>query len=85
MAEMILPGVYIDVRAEGLITADRVSVGNLGVVGTASKGQIGVPVLLGSYSEAQEQFGNYNAFVDGRSQELTLVRALEQAYNSGAK
>jgi len=29
MTEMILPGVYIDVRPEGLITAGRVTVGNV--------------------------------------------------------
>lgn len=84
MAEMILPGVYIEVRPEGLITADRVSVGNLGVVGTASSGPIGQPILLSSYAEALERFGGSDAFVNGQNNELTLVRALEQAYNQGA-
>lgn len=84
MAEMILPGVYIDVRPEGLITAGRVTVGNVGIVGTASRGPVGVPTILGSQSEAREIFGNYDPFVDGNSNELTLVRALEQAYNHGA-
>lgn len=84
MAEMILPGVYIEVRPEGLITAGRVTVGNVGIVGTASKGPIGVPIILGTHSEAREIFGNYDPFVDGNSNELTLVRALEQAYNHGA-
>jgi phage tail sheath gpL-like len=84
MAEMILPGVYIEVRPEGLITPGRVTVGNLGVVGTASKGPVGVPVLIGSYAEAKDRFGNYDPWVNGNSDELTLVRALEQAYNHGA-
>ena len=84
MAEMILPGTYIEVRAEGLITAGRVSVGNLGVVGTASKGPVGEPMILSSNTEAREVFGNYDEFVDGNSNELTLVRALEQAYKHGA-
>ncbi|HEY6188602.1 MAG TPA: phage tail sheath subtilisin-like domain-containing protein [Pyrinomonadaceae bacterium] len=84
MAEMILPGTYIEVRAEGLIVPGRVSVGNLGVVGTASNGPIGVPVILGSYSEARERFGEYDAFIDGSSDELTLVRALELAFSEGA-
>jgi phage tail sheath protein FI len=84
MAEMILPGVYIEVRAEGLITPGRVTVGNVGVVGTAGKGPVGVPVLLGSFSEAQEKFGAYDPFVDGKSNELTLVRALELAFAHGA-
>ena len=84
MSEMILPGVYIEVRPEGLIVPGRVTVGNLGVVGTASKGKMFEPVLLGSYSQAREEFGAYDAWMDGKSNELTLVRALELAYNAGA-
>jgi hypothetical protein len=84
MPEMILPGVYIEVRAEGLIAPGQVTVGNLGVVGTANKGEIGVPVLLGSFSDATERFGSADAFIDGRSNELTLVRALRLAYDAGA-
>jgi hypothetical protein len=84
MAEMILPGVYIEVRPEGLITPGRVTVGNLGVVGTAAKGTVGSPVLLGSYVEARQVFGAYDAWIDGSSDELTLVRALEQAFSHGA-
>lgn len=60
------------------------TVGNLGVVGTASKGPIGQPTILGSYTEARERFGNYDPWTDGASDELTLVRALELAYNHGA-
>lgn len=94
MAEMILPGVYIDVRSEGLIVPGRVTVGNLGVVGTASKGDLNKPILLGSYAEAQQIFGQYDAFYTepetpthaGTKKEnsLTLVRALELAFSFGA-
>jgi hypothetical protein len=89
MAEMILPGVYIEVRPEGLIVPGRVSVGNLGVVGTASKGEIGKPITLGSYAQAREQFGSYDPWIDastGSPKEgaLTLVRALQIAYDHGA-
>ncbi len=84
MAEMILPGTYIEVRPEGLIVPSRVSVGTVGVVGTANKGPVSDPEILGSYSEARQVFGAYDAFVDGKSDELTLVRALEQAFNHGA-
>ncbi len=84
MAEMILPGTYIEVRPEGLIVPGRVTVGNLGVVGTAARGPIGVPVILGSYTEAQQRFYKYDPWIDGRSNELTLVRALEQAFSHGA-
>jgi len=91
MAELILPGVYIEVRAEGLIVPGRVTVGNLGVVGTASKGETDEPILLSSYAEARQHFGNYDSFIDPttvppkpRANSLTLVRALEQAFSFGA-
>ncbi len=84
MAEMVLPGVYIEVRPEGLIVPGRVTVGNLGVVGTASKGPIDQPTILGGYTEARARFGNYDPWIDGASDELTLVRALELAYAHGA-
>lgn len=84
MSEMILPGTYIEVRPEGLIVPGRVSVNNVGVVGTAGKGPINSPVILSSYTEARETFGDYDAWVDGASGELTLVRALEQIFTHGA-
>jgi hypothetical protein len=84
MAETVLPGVSIEVRDEGLLIPLGVSVGNLGVVGTASRGPVDEPVLLGSYGEARETFGEYDPWVDGNSGELTLVRALEQAFRHGA-
>ncbi|HXF40080.1 MAG TPA: phage tail sheath subtilisin-like domain-containing protein [Blastocatellia bacterium] len=90
MAEMILPGVYIETRAEGLIVPGRVTVGNVGVVGTASKGILNEPTLLSTYAEAQQQFGRYDSFYDDdelknpRADSLTLVRALEQVFGNGA-
>src|SRR5262249_35069687 len=73
-----------DVRPEGLIVPGRVGVGTVAVVGTASKGPLRTPVRLGSFGEAKAQFGNYDPWVDGASQELTLVRALELAFGHGA-
>jgi hypothetical protein len=84
MSEMILPGTYIEVRPEGLIVPGRVSVNNVGVAGTAAKGPVGAPIFLSSYTEAREIFGDYDAWVDGASDELTLVRALEQLFTHGA-
>jgi hypothetical protein len=84
MAEMILPGTYIEVRPEGLITPGRVTVGNVGMIGTASKGPVGVPTTLGSYAEARAVFGDYDEWGDGTGDKLTLVRALELAYSHGA-
>lgn len=84
MGNMILPGTYIQVRPEGLIAPGQVTVGNLGVVGTAAKGTPGVPVLLSSYTDAVQNFYDFDPWIDGKSNELTLVRALQLAFNFGA-
>lgn len=87
MPELILPGVYIEVRPEGLIVPGPVSVGNIGIVGTARSGPIGEVKVLGSYAEARETFGVYDRFdapETGGAPALTLVRALELAYDNGA-
>jgi hypothetical protein len=87
---MILPGTYIDVLAEGLIAPGQVTVGNLGVLGTAAKGPVAVPTLLSSYNDAVALFGPYDSFLDPedptirRTDSLTLVRALEIAFQQGA-
>ena len=86
MAEMVIPGTYIDVRAEGLISAGRVATGIVGIVGTASRGVVGQPITLASYANARDLFGlpdSYTHPEDG-SHPLTLVRALEHIYNNGA-
>ena len=85
MAEIILPGTYISVRDEGLISAGRVSTGNIGIVGTASKGPVNQVVTLSSLSEAREMFGDADEWVSGAANELTLIRALEQVYNNGGR
>ena len=94
MAELILPGVYIEVRAEALIVPGPVSVGNIGIVGTAATGPaVTSPTdlldkvkVLGSYAEAREIYGPYDAFETPltANNPLTLVRALELAYSNGA-
>lgn len=86
MSEMILPGVYIEVRPEALIVPGRVSVNNVGIVGTASRGPVDTPKLLASYTQAREIFGLYDAW-DKQTPDpnaLSLVRALELAFGHGA-
>lgn len=86
MGEMIIPGTYIDIRAEGLISAGGVATGIVGVIGTAKSGPVGDPVTLGGYSEAREVFGlpdDYALPEDG-STALSLTRALRLAYANGA-
>ena len=86
MAELVIPGTYIEVRAEGLISAGRVATGIVGVVGTAVRGEVGRPVTLSGFAQARELFGlpdNFNRPENGANP-LTLVRALEYIFNNGA-
>ena len=87
IAEMVIPGTYIEVRAEGLIAVGGISTGNIGIVGTAGRGPVDTVVPIGSFTEAVDIFGQPDAFADPRvdGQPLTLTRALEQAYAGGAR
>jgi len=87
ITEMILPGTYIEVRAEGLITAGPISVGNIGVVGTAEKGVDNEVVCLSSWAEAKEAFGTYDSFENPKEAEkpLSLSRGLEIIFNNGGR
>jgi hypothetical protein len=83
---MVVPGTYITVRAEGLISAGRVATGIVGVVGTAANGPVGVPVTLSGLTEARTRFGlpdDFNRPEDGANP-LTLFRALEYLFGNGA-
>jgi hypothetical protein len=83
--EQILPGVSIEVRPEGLIIPGQVSISSIGIVGTSSRGPVGEAVIIGSQSEARQVFGPSDAFVASNAgDELSLVRAIELAYDHGA-
>jgi len=90
LSELIIPGTYIDVRAEGLIGVGGLSTGNIGIVGTAQKlDENGDPVeitgetfILSDYATAQETFGRYDALSAGT---LNLTRAAELLYRNGAR
>jgi len=84
ITEMIIPATYIEVRAEGLIGVSGIATGNVGVVGTASKGPVGTVAILSSFSDARDLFGSPDPWGGGTQNELTLVRALQQAFANGA-
>lgn len=86
MTETIIPGTYIDVRAEGLISAGRVATGVIGVVGTSSAGPVRKPVTLAMPDQARSQFGAPDDPRDPDDGEhpLTLVRAVDLCYANGA-
>ena len=54
------------------------------MVGTANRGPVGEAVILGSYAEALDTFGNYDRWpADAAAPRLTLTRALEQIFRGG--
>jgi hypothetical protein len=79
---LVVPGTYVQVRAEALIGGAAVSTGNIGIVGTAATVPTGTELLSG-YAEAVAAFGAYDAFDDGAGK-LNLTRAIEIAYRNGA-
>jgi hypothetical protein len=89
ITDMVLPGAYIGVNAQGLITPAAIATGNIGIVGTAASGPVQSSpqaIALGGYQDALTNFGPYDAFANPTTSgaPLTLVRALEQAFNAGA-
>ena len=86
VGEMVLPGTYIEVRAEALIAPGAVVTGNIGVVGTSSRGTRNEVRAIGSYADARDLFGAYDPFGNPNDDvELTLTRALELAFLGGAR
>jgi hypothetical protein len=83
LSELVVPGTYIRVSAEGLIGAGGISTGNIGIVGTASAVDTETHIL-GDYRTAREQFAAYDASANGTGT-LNLTRALEVAYRNGAR
>ncbi len=81
--EQIIPGTYIRVRAEALITAGGISFGNIGIVGTASKGTDEF-YILSDYDSAKEKFGMYDKYNDGAGK-LNLTRGIEILFRNGAR
>ena len=87
IAEMVVPGTYIEVRAEGLIGVGGIATGNIGIVGTASRGPVGEVRTLSTYAEAVDAYGLPDRLASPRKTEaaLTLVRTLQQAFEGGAR
>lgn len=83
VGSLVIPGTYIRVQSEGLIRAGGVSSGNIGIVGTASKGA-GTTVILSDYEGAKEKFGSYDAFTNGAGKN-NLMRALELLFANGGR
>jgi hypothetical protein len=85
ITETILPGTYIEVRAEGLLTVGAIATGNVGVLGTAEMGDGGF-VNLASFEEARARFGQAGEWDPANpGDNLSLVRMLERLFDNGAR
>jgi hypothetical protein len=81
-ANLILPGTYIRVNAEGLIGVRGISAGNIGIVGPTGAPQAGVTRTLSSAAEAEGFFGP--AAVNGAGS-LNLTAMIGELYRNGAR
>jgi hypothetical protein len=86
IAEMVLPGTYIEVRSEGLIAVGSIATGNIGIVGTAARGPLGEVRQIGSVVEAIDLYGPEDlttapAHTGGPL--LSLTRTLKQVFAGG--
>lgn len=82
-AEQIIPGTYIRVQAEALISAGGISSGNIGIAGTASSGTRKTHVLS-DFDTARTELGMYDAYNDGAGT-LNLTRGVELLFRNGAR
>jgi len=85
ITETILPGTYIEVRTEGLLSIGAISVGNVGLIGTAQRGDDTIARLTG-YEEARARFGeapDWNP--SDRDDNLSLTRAAKLLFDNGAQ
>ena len=78
MSNIILPGTYITVRDEGLISVGGVSTGNIGIVGTATDGSPNRVQVLNSFTDARDIFGSQDDNSGTKAQPTTLLKALEK-------
>lgn len=82
--EFVIPGVFVQVKSEGLIGAGAVSTGNIGLVGTAQEGTDGETHVLSDYAYTRDTFGDYDAY-DGGNGKFNLTRAAEILFRNGAR
>jgi hypothetical protein len=81
--ETIIPGTFVRVLSEGLISVGGISTGTIGIVGTAASG-VGTTQLLADYASGRTAFGDYDAYQAGAGT-LNLTRGLEVLYRNGAR
>jgi hypothetical protein len=86
-AEQIVPGTYVRVQAENLISAGGISSGNIGIIGTAANADpannvLGSTEILSSLGDARRIYALSDAVSAGT---LNLMRSLELLFRNGAR
>ena len=86
-SEIVVPGVFVRVQAENLITAGGVSSGNIGIVGTAAAAAgvtdaLGKTHILSSIADARDIYVTSDAMSTGS---LNLMRSIEILFRAGAR
>src|SRR5262249_59237755 len=84
ITETIVPGTYIEVRAEGLLTVGAITTGNIGVLGTAEKGTDQIRILS-SFDAGRAEYGEMGGWGKDPAANLTLVRTLKLLFDNGAR
>lgn len=80
-ANLVLPGTYIRVRSEGLISVGGISAGNIGIVGKSATGA-GTTATLSSLPDAEVAFG---AAATAAAGTLNLTAMIGELYRNGAR
>jgi len=84
ITETILPGTYITVNTEGLLTIGALATGNIGIIGTAERGTTEIQTLS-SAEEARARFGQPGVWDKNAPDEnLSLARSVQLLFDNGA-
>jgi hypothetical protein len=89
-AETIIPGTFIQVRSDALISVGGISTGRIGLVATVDKGtgQTARPAeethILSSYADGLAEYGPTDAWGTGTSRR-NITRILNLLYANGAR
>jgi hypothetical protein len=84
ITETILPGTYITVNTEGLLTIGALATGNIGIIGTAERGTTDIQTLS-SEEEARSRFGLPGVWDNSAPDDnLSLTRSVQLLFANGA-
>lgn len=84
ITETILPGTYIEVHPEGLLSIGNIATGNVGLVGTSERGGSRLE-RLSSAADATARFGEAGEWdPTAKDANLSLVRTAQLLFDNGA-